>query len=89
METRWKLTRRSLTGAALWFVLAGVCIVGPFDELADDSYLFELLGAILGGTVAKYAVALFLVAVGIYSLRVRAPRRRRSSTPHGSGANRE
>ncbi len=85
METRWKLTRRSLTGAALWLILAVVCIIGPYDELADDSDLFEMLGAILGGTVAKYAVALFLVAVGIYSLRARVPRRRPSSTPHGSG----
>ena len=89
VETRWKLTRRSLTGAVLWLTLAVVCIIGPFDELADDSDLFEILGAILGETVAKYAVALFLVAVGIHSLRVRVPRRRRSSTPNGSGAHRE
>ena len=77
METRWRLTRRFLTGAALWFILAVVCISAPFDELADRSDLFEMLGAILGGTVTKYAVALFLVAVGIFTLQVRVPRRRR------------
>ena len=27
METRWKLTRRSLTGAVLWLTLAVVCII--------------------------------------------------------------
>ena len=79
----WKLTRRSLTGAALWLVLAVVCIVAPFDELADKSDLFEFLGTTLGGTVAKYVVALFLAALGISTLLV--PRRRRSSTPDGSG----
>ena len=42
----WQLTRRSLTGAALWLVLAVVCIVAPFDELADKSDLFEFLGTI-------------------------------------------
>ena len=77
MEARWRLTRRSLTGAGLWFVLAVVCITAPFDELADRSDLFDMLGAILGGTVTKYAVALLLVAVGVYSLRVRVPRGRR------------
>lgn len=84
VEMRWKLTRRSLTGAALWLVLAVICIIGPFDELADNSDLFELLGAILGETGAKYAVALFLAALGIYSLQERVPRRRRSTTPNGS-----
>jgi di/tricarboxylate transporter len=84
VETRWKLTRRSLTSAACWLVLAVVCILAPFDELADRSDLFEWLGAILGGTVAKYSVALLLAAVAVYSLQARVPRRRRSSTPHGS-----
>ena len=76
----WKLTRKSLTGAALWLVLAVVCIVAPFDELADKGDLFEFLGTILGGTVAKYVVALFLAGLGISTLLV--PRRRRSSTPN-------
>jgi len=83
----WKLTRRSLTGAALWLVLAVVCIVAPFDELADKSDLFEFLGTTLGGTVAKYVVALFLAVLGISTLVV--PRRRRSSTPHGRGTYRK
>ena len=87
MEMYWKLTRRSLTGAALWLVLAVVCIVAPFDELADKSDLFEFLGTTLGGTGAKYALALFLAALGISTLRV--PRRRRSPTPHGSGTDRK
>jgi predicted membrane protein len=67
----WKLTRRSLTGAALWLVLAVVCIVAPFDELADKSDLFEFLGTILGGTIAKYVVALFLADAGIHSQSLR------------------
>ena len=67
----WKITRRSLTGAALWFVLAVVCIVAPFDELADKSDLFEFLGTILGGTIAKYVVALFLADAGIHTQSLR------------------
>ena len=67
----WKLTRSSLTGAALWLVLAVVCIVAPFDELADKSDLFEFLGTILGGTIAKYVVALFLADAGIHSQSLR------------------
>ena len=67
----WKLARRSLTGAALWLVLAVVCIVAPFDELADKSDLFEFLGTILGGTIAKYVVALFLADAGIHSQSLR------------------
>ena len=74
----WRLTRRSITGAACWLVLAVVCVLAPFDELADRSDLFELLGRILGGTIAKYSVALLLVAVAIYSLQARVPRRWRS-----------
>ena len=75
MEIYWRLTRRSLTGAALWLILAVVCITAPFDELAEKSDLFDWLGAFLGGTVAKYVVALFLAAIGISTLLV--PRRRR------------
>jgi len=50
------------TYAALWFTWAVVCMIGPFDGLADTSDLFEMLGAILGGAVAKYAIAVFLGA---------------------------
>ena len=71
VETRWRLTRRSLTGAACWLVLAVVCILADFDDLADRSDFFELLGRILGRTVAKYSIALLLVAVAVYSLQVR------------------
>jgi di/tricarboxylate transporter len=73
----WKLTRRSLTNAACWLVLAVVCILAPFDEFVDSSDLFELLGEILGGTVAKYLIALLLAAVAVYSLQKRGPRRSR------------
>jgi hypothetical protein len=65
-----------LTGAALWLVLIVVCIVTPFDELADRSDLFEGLGTILGATGTKFVVALFLAALAISTLLV--PRRRRS-----------
>jgi hypothetical protein len=85
----WRLTRKSLTGAAFWLVLAVVCILTPFDELADSSDLFDWLGSILGGTVAKYSIALLLAAAGIYSLKVSVPRRSRSSTPDGSGTYRK
>ena len=77
METRWRLTRRSLTGAALWIVLAVVCVTADFDELADRSDFFDWLGSILGATGAKYAVALLLAAVGVYTLQARVPPRRR------------
>ena len=73
----WRLTRRSLTGALCWLVLAVVCIFADFDELADRSDFFELLGRILGGTLAKYSIALLLAAVAVYSLQARVPRRRR------------
>jgi hypothetical protein len=82
VETRWKLTRRSLTGAALWLILAVVCVTAPFDELADRSDLFDWLGSALGGTGDKYTIGLLLAAVGVYTLRV--PTRRRSSTPNGA-----
>ena len=75
VETYWRLTRKSLTSAALWLVLAVVCVTTPFDELADSSDLFEWLGGILGGTVTKWTIGVLLAAVGVYTLRV--PRRRR------------
>ena len=75
MEICWRLTRKSLTGAACWLVLAVVCIMSPFDELVDSSDLFEFLGGILGEIGTKSVIALFLAALGISSL-VRVPRRR-------------
>ena len=60
-----------------WLVLTVVCIPADFDELADRSDFFELLGRTLGRTVAKYSIALLLVAVAVYSLQARLPRRRR------------
>ena len=76
--TRWRITRLSLTRAALCLLLAVVLIFVPFEDLAHARRgrgdLHRALGSILGESGAKYAVALFLVGLGVYGLRERVPK---------------
>ena len=77
--THWRITRSSATRAAVCLLLAVVLMFAPFEDLAHPrrgrGEFYRALGSILGEGGAKVVVAFFLVALGIYSLRERAPKR--------------
>jgi hypothetical protein len=75
---RWRITPRSVTGAAACLLFAAAVLIAPFEELSayprNRVYLFRDLGALIGEGAVRGLFALLFVAAGVAALR--GPHRR-------------